>query len=53
MDYNKTEDAIFKRAMEIFKKGAVIFWGIDDKITSPVNIDIKTNSINLYTTNEK
>jgi hypothetical protein len=58
MDYNKTEDAIFKRAMEIFKEGAVNFFGIKDKITSPANIelkniDIKTNSMDyLFNTED-
>jgi len=58
MDYNKTEDAIFKRAMEIFKEGAVNFFGIEDKITSPANIelkniDIKTNSMDyLFNTED-
>jgi predicted transposase/invertase (TIGR01784 family) len=58
MDYNKTEDAIFKRAMEIFKEGAVNFFGIEEKITSPANIelkniDIKTNSMDyLFNTED-
>ena len=58
MDYNKTEDAIFKRAMEIFKDGAVSFFGIEDKIISPANIelkniDIKTNSMDyLFNTED-
>lgn len=58
MDYNKTEDAIFKRAMEIFKEGAVNFFGIDEKITSPANIelkniDIKTNAMDyLFNTED-
>ncbi|WBW95231.1 DUF4351 domain-containing protein [Oceanirhabdus sp. W0125-5] len=45
MDYNKTEDAIFKRSMEIFKEGALSFFGIEEKITSPANIEIKNIDI--------
>lgn len=48
MDYNKIEDAVFKKAMEFFKDNAVKFFGIDAKIIAPAeteikNIDIKTN----------
>jgi len=31
MDYNKVEDAVFKKAMEVFKEGAVEFFGLDEK----------------------
>lgn len=48
MDYNKVEDAVFKKAMEVFKDGAAEFFGLDVKIIAPAeteikNIDIKTN----------
>ena len=48
MDYNKIEDAVFKKAMEFFKDNAVNFFGINAKIiataeTEIKNIDIKTN----------
>lgn len=48
MDYNKVEDAVFKRAMEVFKEGAAEFFDLDVKIIAPAeteikNIDIKTN----------
>ncbi|PRR81776.1 DUF4351 domain-containing protein [Clostridium vincentii] len=48
MDYNKVEDAVFKRAMEVFKEGAAEFFDLDEKIIAPAeteikNIDIKTN----------
>ena len=48
MDYNKIEDAIFKKAMEAFKESAVKFFRIDSKIIAPAqteikNVDIKTN----------
>ncbi|MBK1813196.1 DUF4351 domain-containing protein [Clostridium sp. YIM B02505] len=48
MDYNKIEDAVFKKAMEFFKDNAVNFFGIDTKIVAPAdteikNVDIKTN----------
>lgn len=48
LDYNKIEDAIFKKAMEFFKDNAILFFGLDTKILTPAeteikNIDIKTN----------
>lgn len=48
MDYNKYEDAVFKKAMEIFKQSAVDFFNIDTKIIAPAeteikNIEVKTN----------
>ena len=48
MDYNKIEDAVFKKAMEFFKDNAVNFFGINTKIiasaeTEIKNIEIKTN----------
>ena len=50
MDYNKVEDAVFKKAMEVFKDGAAEFFGLDVKIIAPAeteikNIDIKTNAM--------
>jgi hypothetical protein len=58
MDYNKIEDAVFKRAMEIFKNGAEEFFKLDKKISAPAqteikNIDIKTNIMDylFYTDN--
>lgn len=50
MDYNKVEDAVFKKAMEVFKGGAAEFFGLDIKIIAPAeteikNIDIKTNAM--------
>jgi predicted transposase/invertase (TIGR01784 family) len=48
MDYNKNEDAIFKKAMNIFQQSAVSFFNINTKIIAPAqtelkNIDIKTS----------
>jgi hypothetical protein len=50
MDYNKVEDAVFKKAMEVFKDGAAEFFGLDINIIAPAeteikNIDIKTNAM--------
>ena len=50
MDYNKVEDAVFKKAMEVFKDGAAEFFGLDVNIIAPAeteikNIDIKTNAM--------
>lgn len=58
MDYNKTEDAIFKRAMEIFKDGAIKFFGINENIISAANIeikniDIKTNAMDYLFITDK
>lgn len=58
MDYNKIEDAVFKKAMEIFKESAAEFFGLDIIIDRPAeteikNIDIKTNAMDyLFYTNE-
>lgn len=48
MDYNKSENAIFKKTMNIFQQNAVHFFNINTKIIAPAqtelkNIDIKTN----------
>jgi hypothetical protein len=48
MDYNKIEDAVLKKAMDMFKQSAVDYFGIDTKIIAPAeteikNIEIKTN----------
>lgn len=48
MDYNKSEDAVFKKAMNIFQQSAVNFFNINTKIIAPAqtelkNIDIKTS----------
>jgi len=48
VDYNKIEDAVFKKAMEFFKDNAVKFFDINAKIiaaadTEIKNIEIKTN----------
>jgi hypothetical protein len=58
MDYNKIEDAVFKKAMEIFKDSASEFFDLDLKIIAPAeteikNIDIKTNAMDylFYTAN--
>ena len=60
MDYNKVEDAVFKKAMEVFKDGAAEFFGLDVKIIAPAeteikNIDIKTNAMDylFYTDNDE
>ncbi len=50
MDYNKIEDAVFKKAMEVFKDGAPEFFNLDINISRPAeteikNIDIKTNAM--------
>jgi hypothetical protein len=58
MDYNKIEDAVFKKAMEIFKDSASEFFDLDLKIIAPAeteikSIDIKTNAMDylFYTAN--
>ncbi|AGF57837.1 hypothetical protein B0P06_003854 [Clostridium saccharoperbutylacetonicum] len=58
MDYNKIEDAVFKKAMEIFKDSASEFFDLDLKIIAPAeteikSIDIKTNVMDylFYTSN--
>ena len=58
MDYNKIEDAVYKKAMDIFKDGAPEFFNLDLNIIAPAeteikNIDIKTNAMDylFYTTN--
>lgn len=48
MDYNKIEDTVLKKAMDIFKESAVGFFGINTRIIAPAeteikNIEIKTN----------
>jgi len=60
MDYNKVEDAVFKKAMEVFKDGAAEFFNLDVKIIAPAeteikNIDIKTNAMDylFYTDDDK
>ncbi len=50
IDYNKIEDSVLKKAMEVFKDGAPKFFDLDLKITAPAeteikNIDIKTNAM--------
>ena len=35
MDYNKIEDAVFKKAMDIFKDSASEFFNLDLKIIAP------------------
>lgn len=47
MDYNKVEDAVFKKAMEVFKEGAAEFFGLDIKIIAPAETEIK--NINIIT----
>ncbi len=32
MDYNKVEDAVFKKAMEVIKEGAAKIFELDPKI---------------------
>lgn len=58
MDYNKIEDAVFKKAMEVFKAGAPKFFNLDVTIDRPAeteikNIDVKTNAMDylFYTDN--
>lgn len=41
MDYNKYEDAVFKKAMEIFQQSAVNFFNIHTKIITPAATKIK------------
>ncbi|OOM76349.1 hypothetical protein CLPUN_27360 [Clostridium puniceum] len=60
MDYNKVEDAVFKKAMEVFKEGAAEFFGLNVKISAQAeteikNIDIKTNAMDylFYTDNDE
>lgn len=58
MDYNKIEDAVFKKAMDIFKDSASEFFNLNLKIIAPAeteikSIDIKTNAMDylFYTAN--
>lgn len=60
MDYNKVEDAVFKKAMEVFKMSAAEFFGLDVNIIAPAeteikNIDIKTNAMDylFYTDDDE
>lgn len=60
MDYNKVEDAVFKKAMEVFKEGAAEFFGLNFKIiasaeTEIKNIDIITNAMDylFYTDDDE
>ena len=53
MDYNKIEDAVFKKTMKFFKDNAVNFFGINAKIIAVAaetvikNIEIKTNYLDI------
>jgi len=44
MDYNKIEDTVFKKAMEIFKDGSSEVFDLDLKITALAETEIK----NIY-----
>lgn len=46
MDYNKIEDTVLKKAMDIFKQSAVDFFGIDAKILGSAETEIKDIQIN-------
>ncbi|WP_234117539.1 DUF4351 domain-containing protein [Clostridium hydrogenum] len=46
MDYNKIEDTVLKKAMDIFKQSAVDFFGIDTKILGSAETEIKDIQIN-------
>jgi hypothetical protein len=46
MDYNKIEDSVLKKAMDIFKQSAVDFFGITTKIIAPAQTEIKNIEIN-------
>jgi hypothetical protein len=48
MDYNKIEDAVFKKAMEFFKDNAAKFFGINTKIVAPADTEIKNIEINHH-----
>lgn len=41
MDYNKIEDTVLKKAMDIFKQSAVDFFEIDTKIIASAETEIK------------
>ncbi|MHC6179304.1 DUF4351 domain-containing protein [Clostridium sp. JNZ X4-2] len=45
MDYNKVEDAVLKRAMEIFQQSAVSFFNIGTRIIAPAETEIKNIEI--------
>lgn len=45
MDYNKVEDSVLKRAMEIFQQSAVSFFNIGTKIIAPAETEIKNIEI--------
>ena len=45
MDYNKVEDSVLKKAMEVFQQNAVNFFKINTKIVAPAETEIKSIKI--------
>lgn len=45
MDYNKIEDSVLKKAMEVFRQSAVGFFGINTSIIAPAETEIKNIEI--------
>ncbi|MCH3965108.1 MAG: DUF4351 domain-containing protein [Clostridium sp.] len=45
MDYNKVEDAVLKKAMDIFRQSAVSFFNIGTRIIAPAETEIKNIEI--------
>ena len=45
MDYNKVEDSVLKKAMEVFQQNAVNFFKINAKIVAPAETEIKSIKI--------
>lgn len=48
MDYQKIEDSVLKSAMDFFRQSAVVFFGIDTKITTPAETELKDIKINTH-----
>ena len=52
MDYNKVEDAVLKKKMELLKDNAVKFFGIDARIITSMETEIKNIEVKTsYTDN--
>lgn len=47
MDYNKAEDAVLKKAVEIFQQSAVSFFNIGTRIIASAETEIKNIEIKI------
>lgn len=48
MDYNKVEDSVLKKVMEVFQQNAVNFFKINAKIVAPAETEIKSYSRRFF-----